>query len=93
LSTAVLKSPNIDFLQHTCLEFYYQIEGQLDSNSLSVSLLDILNKTKLWTRNGNADDTWSHAYINIPSNQSNTKWIEFEGYLYLILILVFSWLV
>jgi hypothetical protein len=77
-SIAVLKSPAIDFSDRTCLEFWYQMGGQVDT-TLSVVLRNTTVKTQYWQRYGNVDDQWSHTYINLPPNISFSQWIQFEG--------------
>ncbi|RNA26976.1 MAM and LDL-receptor class A domain-containing 2-like [Brachionus plicatilis] len=78
LSTAVLRSPVLNKAQDTCLEFWYQLNGPINSG-LTVALRNANNRTELWKRFGNVADIWSHAYVRVPSNLTVNKWIEFEG--------------
>ncbi len=77
-SLAVLKSPSIDFVDRSCLEFWYQMGGQVNTK-LTVNIRNNANKTSVWNRNGNLDDTWAHAYVNLAGNITIQQWIEFEG--------------
>lgn len=78
LSKAVLKSSPIDFNDQACLDFWYQMGGQIDTE-LSVAIRNNVNRTIVWKRSGNLDDTWAHAYVNLAGNISIQQWIEFEG--------------
>ena len=77
LATATLRSPTFSFNQDTCLEFWYQMNGQVNS-ALSVSLLNKSNRLLIWNRKSNIADTWSHAYVRVPNNLTN-NWLEFDG--------------
>jgi hypothetical protein len=75
---AVLRSPKIVYNQVTCLDFWYQLGGPINSK-LSVSLLNLnKNKSEIWSRNGNRADTWTRAFVRF-SNNLNNEWIEFDG--------------
>ena len=78
LSTAILRSPDLNYAQDTCLDFWYQLNGPINSG-LTVALKSTSTKIELWKRLGNVADTWSHAYVKVPSNLTITRWIEFEG--------------
>ncbi|CAF0741635.1 unnamed protein product, partial [Brachionus calyciflorus] len=78
LSTAILRSPSLNYIQETCLEFWYQLNGPINSG-LTIALRNSNNRTELWKRLGNVADTWSHAYVRVPSNSTLNKWLEFEG--------------
>ena len=77
-SSAILKSPIVDITYDSCLEFYYQMGGQVDS-VLNVIIQDNKIRAPVWQRNGNLDDIWSHAFISLTSNLTQNKWIQFEG--------------
>ncbi len=77
-SIAILKSSPFDFVDRTCLEFWYQMGGQVDT-MLSVAIRNTANRTGVWKRSGNLDDTWAHAYVNLAGNITIQQWIEFEG--------------
>ena len=76
-STAVLKSPALNYNKEACLEFWYQLGGSMTS-ALSIGVRDRNSRLEVWKRNGNRADTWSHAYVRLPNNTVD-KWVEFEG--------------
>jgi hypothetical protein len=78
LETAILRSPTLSYTQETCLDFWYQLGGEFNSG-LKVAIRNKNNITKIWERNGNGAEIWSHAYVAMPSNTLLQRWIEFEG--------------
>jgi len=70
LSQAILRSPVIYYQNETCLEFWYQLGGPLNS-ALTASIVDqqsVSKRIELWKRKGNQADTWSHSFVRIPQN-------------------------
>lgn len=78
LRTAILKSPNFDNPQTTCLEFWYQLGGAATSG-LAVAIKNRDTRNVIWRRDGNKADSWSHAYVTVLNTNLVNKWIEFEG--------------
>ena len=75
---AILRSPSTNYNQETCLEFWYQLNGPINS-ALTVVLRNKVNMTELWKRKGNQADSWSHNYVRVPNNNNGNQWLEFEG--------------
>jgi hypothetical protein len=77
LDTAILKSPTFNLQKDTCLEFWYQLGGPLNT-ALKVVLNDkSFGKSELWRRSGNKADTWNHAYVTVPYNRTDRS-LEFD---------------
>ena len=74
--SAILRSPLLNLIQESCLEFWYQLNGPTASG-LTITLRSKSNKTELWKRKGNQADTWSHAYVR--AQIVDYQWLEFEG--------------
>ena len=77
---AYLQSIEFSYNNVSCLEFYYQLGGPINSQ-LSLLVIDsaINNKTIIWQRLGNRGDNWRHAYVSVPAYDNKLKKLEFQG--------------
>ena len=76
-SAARLRSPELQWSQETCIEFWYQLSGP-SAPSLSVTLRNNTGRQDIWKRSGNVADEWKHVYVRIPPDR-NRYWIDLEG--------------